>query len=314
MLAHRFQLPLTAAVSAYGGHDEKRVYRRSIRWSSRGNIFGDHKSLHVRKRWLPVKAGRVSDADSEGGQENLGFWEGEEGRRKLDEIEEMRQLLQERKKLEEVLLKDEAGNGETTEEQARDRAERLSELLAQKAQEQVEKKKRAQDLFQFGIRAYGRGDYHQSVQILEAALSNVEVGSRLGGEIQVWLAMAYDANGQRAACITLYKRLENSHPLPAIRKQAYDLRYIAQAPKLKLSPDEILTVPILDRDNKSSTKTWSEMYREMKPRRPKKPSDSRDYMDDLMMWERPRWEKSPFFWVALTAWLILVAIALVFQD
>ena len=61
--------------------------------------------------------------------------------------------------------------------------------------------------------------------------------------------MAYDANGQREQCISLYKSLENSHPLPAVRKQASDLRFIAEAPKLKLSPDEILTVPVLDRNN-----------------------------------------------------------------
>lgn len=58
--------------------------------------------------------------------------------------------------------------------------------------------------------------------------------------------MAYDANGQRRQCIDLYKRLEEGHPLPPIRKQAYELRYIAEAPKIKMSPDEILTIPILD--------------------------------------------------------------------
>lgn len=39
-----------------------------------------------------------------------------------------------------------------------------------------------------------------------------------------------------------------------------------------------------------------------------------DVWDDLEGWEPPKWEQSPYFWVALTLWLTLVGVTLVFQD
>ena len=62
-------------------------------------------------------------------------------------------------------------------------------------------------------------------------------------QIQIWLAMAYDANRRHKDCIALYKSLEKTHPMISIRKQAADFRYIAEAPKLKISNDEVVTIP-----------------------------------------------------------------------
>jgi hypothetical protein len=67
-------------------------------------------------------------------------------------------------------------------------------------------------------------------------------------QIQIWLAMAYDANNRHGDCIALYKRLENGHPNKQIRRQAADLRYIAEAPKLKISKEEMVSIPIIERD------------------------------------------------------------------
>ncbi|CAI6004392.1 unnamed protein product [Closterium sp. NIES-64] len=336
----------------------------------------------------------------------------------MDEIEELKAILRERKALEKELDEAEeearraaaaaaaAGGGEeaggaggsaeigedglTAEQRAERKAEKLRELLAKRAQEQAEKRREAAELFAFGQQAYGRGVYDKSVAILEQALGNVEFTSKLAGEIQLWLAMAYDANGQRPECLALYRKLESNHPMPAIRNQAANMRYIAEAPKLKLSPDEILKVPILDKDNNSpgcmwsqmvsewqpklcsgrtwsqmlwahvesdgdreaaqahqeakelrcqfnpsspfpllpsrpplppspptlsppssslslpthsSGRTWSQMVTERRPKRIKKlkNSGSRDYMDDLMSFKPPRWEKSPYFWVAFSS-------------
>ncbi|CAI5964753.1 unnamed protein product, partial [Closterium sp. NIES-65] len=208
----------------------------------------------------------------------------------MDEIEELKAILRERKALEKELDEAEeearraaaaaaaAGGGEeaggaggsaeigedglTAEQRAERKAEKLRELLAKRAQEQAEKRREAAELFAFGQQAYGRGVYDKSVAILEQALGNVEFTSKLAGEIQLWLAMAYDANGQRPECLALYRKLESNHPMPAIRNQAANMRYIAEAPKLKLSPDEILKVPILDKDNNSSGRTWSQMVTE----------------------------------------------------
>ena len=62
-------------------------------------------------------------------------------------------------------------------------------------------------------------------------------------QIQIWLAMAYEANRRHKDCIALYKELESSHPMINIRRQAAELRYILEAPKLKISNDEVVSIP-----------------------------------------------------------------------
>ncbi len=67
-------------------------------------------------------------------------------------------------------------------------------------------------------------------------------------QIQIWLAMAYEAHNRHDDCIALYKRLESGHPNKNIKRQAADLRYILEAPKLKISKDEMVSIPIIDKD------------------------------------------------------------------
>ncbi|KAG0571741.1 hypothetical protein KC19_VG038900 [Ceratodon purpureus] len=131
---------------------------------------------------------------------------------------------------------------------AEEQARRRQEEFVRQAVEEARIKKEAEVLLQMSQRAYGRGVYDKSVEMLEAALTKVPGNSNLGGEIQVWLAMAYDAVGRHADCIALYKRLEGTHPNNNLRKQAADLRYIAEAPKLKISRDEMVKVPLIEKD------------------------------------------------------------------
>ena len=42
------------------------------------------------------------------------------------------------------------------------------------------------------------------------------------------------ACGREEDCLATYRTLEKTHPLPAIRRQAADLRYIMEAPKLQV--------------------------------------------------------------------------------
>lgn len=46
--------------------------------------------------------------------------------------------------------------------------------------------------------------------------------------------MAYEANNRHKDCIALYQQLEKTHPCISIQRQAAELRYILQAPKLKI--------------------------------------------------------------------------------
>lgn len=57
--------------------------------------------------------------------------------------------------------------------------------------------------------------------------------------------MAYEANNRHTDCIDLYKQLERKHPSVSIRRQAAELRYILQAPKLKISQEEMVTIPLI---------------------------------------------------------------------
>ena len=44
------------------------------------------------------------------------------------------------------------------------------------------------------------------------------------------------------------KSIETNHPMRKLKKQAADLRYILEAPKLELSDDEHVKIPIIQSD------------------------------------------------------------------
>jgi hypothetical protein len=58
------------------------------------------------------------------------------------------------------------------------------------------------------------------------------------------------ATGREAECIALYKSLEDTHPNAKVKRQAANLRFIMEAPKLKLGPDERVSVPVLASPNR----------------------------------------------------------------
>lgn len=109
--------------------------------------------------------------------------------------------------------------------------------------------------YQAGKAAFERGDYRQSVQSLEKAVSLVARNTRLGGEMQVWLVTAYEAAGQQAAAIDLCEQISR-HPDYTTRKQGKRLLYILRAPRLKTRPEWLTQIPDLgnleagDRDPK----------------------------------------------------------------
>lgn len=77
-------------------------------------------------------------------------------------------------------------------------------------------------------------------------MCNIVVGLTLffpNLQIQIWLGMAYEANNRHADCIALYVQLEKGHPSASIRRQAAELRYIMQAPKIKITQEEMVSIP-----------------------------------------------------------------------
>ena len=54
------------------------------------------------------------------------------------------------------------------------------------------------------------------------------------------------ACGREQECIQVYKNVEQTHPNKAVKKQAAELRFIMEAPKLQLRPEERISLPLLE--------------------------------------------------------------------
>jgi hypothetical protein len=62
--------------------------------------------------------------------------------------------------------------------------------------------------------------------------------------------MKQQATGREQDCINLYKSLAETHPNRKIKQQAANLRFIMEAPKLKLGPDERVKIPVFDNSDR----------------------------------------------------------------
>lgn len=65
--------------------------------------------------------------------------------------------------------------------------------MQQAAKNEAEKAERYKE-FTLGKYAYGKGQYQSSMQLFTAALDKEGPFSPMGGEIQLWLALAYQVN------------------------------------------------------------------------------------------------------------------------
>jgi RNA exonuclease 1 len=97
--------------------------------------------------------------------------------------------------------------------------------------------------YESGVAAYGRGMYDDAVKWFSAAAEETSETSLLGGKIAIYKALALDAYGQRDKALDIYKYVESVHPEKSIRKQAEELRYILEAPRMELREDERVDVP-----------------------------------------------------------------------
>ncbi|CAJ1940199.1 unnamed protein product [Sphenostylis stenocarpa] len=258
------------------------------------------------------KNGVEFDSDEEEEEEGGGLedWE-TKMRRRVRELEARMEL---EKKAEELQSRVEEGDEETEEEKRM----RVRKELEKVAKEQAERRATAQLMFDLGQKAYGKGSYGRAIEFLEAALTIIPRPTLFGGEIQIWLAMAYEAHNRHKDCIALYQQLEKTHPSVSIRRQAAELRYILQAPKLKITQEEMVTIPLIGSSYDSYAATWSDKYkdkdRKMSGSVTNQLPSSKDYLADFLVWKPPvGLGKSRAFWVGLTVWLGLVGATLFIQ-
>jgi len=95
------------------------------------------------------------------------------------------------------------------------------------------------DNYEAGKNAFERGQYSASVEYLEKASGLVNPNSQLGGDVLLWLAIAYEAAGKQAEARAVCQQLQ-SHPSLEARKEGKRLLYILEAPQLK-RPEEWMT-------------------------------------------------------------------------
>ncbi|CAL1360092.1 unnamed protein product [Linum trigynum] len=259
------------------------------------------------------------NGNGEEGEEDPFDWE-KEMRKRVKEIEEMKELEKKAEELQSKAEEEISENGqEGREETEEEKRQRVRKELEKVAQEQAERRQTAQLMFELGQKAYGRGMYGRAIEFLEAALTIIPRLTLFGGEIQIWLAMAYEANNRHSDCITLYQQLERKHPSISIRRQAAELRYILQAPKLKISQEEMVTIPLIGSTYDSYASSWTDKYKDKDEKSSwtttnQLPS-SRDYLGELLQWRPPTGlENNQAFWVALAFWLALVGAAIFLQN
>lgn len=292
----------------------------------------DHRERHVNKRKSKVNEVEYENSsDDENGNGN-GFedelgdddgfnWE-KEMRRRVKEIEDMRELETKAEELQyeaDQEYGDDDTNGEPNEETEEQKRMRVKKELEKVAREQAERRKTAQLMFDLGQKAYGRGMYGRAIEFLEGALTIIPRPTLFGGEIQIWLAMAYEANNRHADCIALYQQLEKKHPSVSIRRQAKELRYILQAPKLKITQEEMVTIPIIGSSYDSYAATWTDKDKDTNRRMSGSTTNqlpsNKDYLADFLVWKPPvGFEKNRAFWVSFTLWIGLVGAALLLQK
>jgi tetratricopeptide (TPR) repeat protein len=177
----------------------------------------------------------------------------------------------------------------------RDRAEELK---------RAEREQPGRQNYELGQKAYERGMYPQSVKYFTAALDETGPFSKLGGEVQLWLALAYQATGQGEECLQLYRTLETTHPLPQIRKQAADLRYIMEAPELEIGEDEKIKIPVLDLEKNAARGNVAIKPRPRGAKRDYKPSLEEQFLSN---YRPPIYKINKYVWYAAAGVSVLLA-------
>jgi Tetratricopeptide repeat len=107
--------------------------------------------------------------------------------------------------------------------------------------------------YQSGQTAFERGDYRQAIDLFMSALAQTQATSKIGGEVQIWLAISYEAAGQGAAAKALCQKL-SGHPSLDTRQASKRMLYIMDAPELARRDEWLTKIPDLthleDRDGK----------------------------------------------------------------
>ncbi len=154
--------------------------------------------------------------------------------------------------------------------------------------------------FQQGKLALERGQYRLSVENLEEAIKLIPLGSREGGEANLWLVMAYQAASKLPQAISLCRRLTR-HPDVELRKQSKQVLYILEAPQLARPKEWMTEIPDL---NQVAANTSSPLIQSTKSSARATPVSSAIRFEDT---SRINTKDNGFILVALGILLLILA-------
>jgi len=150
----------------------------------------------------------------------------------------------------------------------------------------------AKSRYQKGKAAFENGQYRQAVENLEKASALLAPNTSLSGEVNIWLVSAYEATGNTEEAIALCQKLRR-HPHQETKKQARQLIYILQAPKLNRPKEWMTEIPDLGTISDNDSKRF--VSANPKKSTPKKKSAEPEYIDLSQVNTRD----NRFIWVAL---------------
>ncbi|KAG8469658.1 hypothetical protein KFE25_006113 [Diacronema lutheri] len=107
-----------------------------------------------------------------------------------------------------------------------------------------ERGEKVQDKLSLGVKLMRSGKYAEAVVAFEDAVRDAGgEWTMRGGQTCVWLAQALYANSNPEAAIEMLSRLERGHPGSNVRKAALEIKYILEAPQLKLDKSNFVQIP-----------------------------------------------------------------------
>ncbi len=168
--------------------------------------------------------------------------------------------------------------------------------------EEISAEQIASELYQEGVSNFESGNYQQAIALLERARALAILETALGGDILVWLANAYDANGRTDDAIALCRDLKK-HPISDVRKSARYMLGILTAPQLGKLEGVVSEVPILQ---------FSDTYQSKPAARSKSQGDLNQKPFREVSLEKPNTNSSAsinnFLWFAIAISLLLLAL------
>jgi len=150
--------------------------------------------------------------------------------------------------------------------------------------------------------ALENGSYRAAVELSDRAVALVQPLTALQGEIQLWRVTAYQALGDGGKAIEICTDLRR-HPDTETRKQAEQLQYILEAPRLETPEEWKVKIPDLAAlEDAGATNQWSSSGGGNK----REPEEPEPWIAEPPDPEKVNLQEEPFVWGAIAAVILVL--------